>query len=215
MTPERKRIADKIIKLLALASSTTFAAEAASARKLAQEMMLANNIDAPTGETFECREYVPFAKGMRWEGMIASALGRLCNCAVFFVKEKLDAYTLVGSKLDLDILDYMLREVNRQRIAAWLEYKGGGGADKFNSFCYAFAKALNEKTDKLLSSNYDQHHDTIVLWYETNLLGRKSVGSTLEMGAAKSEAGIAAGTDASLHRGSLGQPQKLIGKRPK
>jgi Protein of unknown function (DUF2786) len=41
MTPERRRIADRIIKLLALANSTTFAGEAETARRMAQELIAA------------------------------------------------------------------------------------------------------------------------------------------------------------------------------
>jgi hypothetical protein len=149
MTPDQKRLADRILKLLALASSTTFAAEAETARRMADELMRTHNISLgpgkPAQSAIERRYYVPFAKGMRWEGIIACALADLCSCTIFFDSGTLAVYVLVGSIGNLDVLEYMLHEVNRQRIAAWLDYKGKGGADSFNKFCYGFAKAIENK----------------------------------------------------------------------
>jgi Protein of unknown function (DUF2786) len=214
MTPERKRIADKIIKLLALANSSTFAGEAETARRMAEELMQMHNVEPwikTAQDGIEMRKYVPFAKGMRWEGTIAGAVAQLCSCAVFFRIETLDLYVLVGTAGDLDMLDYMLREVNRQRIAAWLKYKGENGSDKFNKFCYGFAEALKDKINTI-AGDYKQRHETLVLWYEANVIHQKTSEHQLSMGAASSTAGIAAGDGTSLHRGALKTPQKLIGR---
>lgn len=74
-------------KLLALASSTTFAAEAQTARTMAAELMNKHNISLgpgkPSQDTIERRFYQPFAKGMRWEGIIVLALADLCSCTLF------------------------------------------------------------------------------------------------------------------------------------
>jgi hypothetical protein len=82
------------VKLLAVASSTTFATEAATARRLADELMAAHNINLgpgkPAGTSIEVRRYVPFAKGMRWEGLIATALADLAGCIVFYNSKALD-----------------------------------------------------------------------------------------------------------------------------
>jgi hypothetical protein len=149
MTPEQKHLADRIIKLLALANSTTFAAEAQSARAIADQLMRVHNINLgpgkPSQETIECHEYIPFAKKMRWEGIIAGALSDLCSCIIFFDDETLDSYDLVGTISNLDVCEYMLREINRQRIRAWLKYKGENGADSFQSILLWFRTSTQEE----------------------------------------------------------------------
>src|SRR5262245_15461362 len=212
VTPEQKRLADRIIKLLALANSTTFEAEAKTARSMAEELMRVHNVSIdpgkPAQDAMGVREYVPFAKGMRWEGIIAGALATLCSCEVFFDHRVLDHYTLVGVIGNLDVLDYMLREVNRQRIAAWLKYKGAAGEDSFNKFCYGFAQGLQGRIAEL---ELPSDRERLILWYETNVLHKPVLTHDLSSGRASSEAGLAAGEGASLHRGALGQPHKRIG----
>lgn len=130
----------------------------------------------------------------------------------FFYIKTLDRYELVGTIWNLDVLEYMLREVNRQRIAAWLKYKGNNGPDRFNQFCYGFAQALKDKIQSLIV--YEAvcaTHAKLTLWYETNIA--KVGGSfALSMGRASSDAGLAAGKNAALHRGALGQPLQRISK---
>jgi hypothetical protein len=58
--------------------------------------------------------------------MIAGALADVCACMIFFNSNTLAQHSLVGTIWNLDCLEYMLREVNRQRIAAWMKYKGEG-----------------------------------------------------------------------------------------
>jgi hypothetical protein len=216
MTPNQKQLADRILKLLALANSTTFAAEAQTARRLAEELMKAHNVDIKPGkpgqDAIEVRTYVPFAKGLRWEGIIVDTLADLCSCAMFFDKDKLDEYTLVGAVGNLDMLDYMVREVNRQRIAAWLKYKGSAGPDSFNKFCYGFAQALKDKIDAIVVYEVKKKQSAeLISWYEVNALGRSVRSAKLSSGPASSEAGMEAGKSASLHRGALGQSQRQVG----
>jgi hypothetical protein len=218
LSEDQKKIADKIIALLALASSTTFAAEAETARRLAEQLLQKHNImlgpGKPSQDTIEMRDYVPFAKGMRWEGIIAGALAKLCSCNIYFNAKLLDEYALVGTIWNLDCLEYMLHEVNRQRIRAWLKYKGENGADRFNQFCYGFAKALEAKIEQVVNRDaYLKNHAALKLWYEAKF-GKTST-LNLSMGAASSEAGLAAGKDASLHRGAVGAPHKQIGYQRK
>jgi hypothetical protein len=88
MTPEHRAIADKILKLLALANSTTFAGEADTARKMAEQLIAAHNIKLgpgkPSQDTIECRQFKPAFNGARWEAMIIGALARLCSCTDYF-----------------------------------------------------------------------------------------------------------------------------------
>jgi hypothetical protein len=215
MSPDTKRLADRVIKLLALANSTAFAAEAEAARAMAAELMRTHNISLgpgkPSQDTIEIRNYVPWAKGARWEGMIVAALDDLCLCACFFNGQTLDHYSLAGTIWNLDMLEYMLSEINRQRMRAWLDYKNHGGPDSFHKFCYGFAQALQEKIRKLtVAAAVNSNRDKLRLWYETNILGRKVESFSLASGRASSVAGVAAGGNASLHRGSLGHAQRQI-----
>lgn len=216
---EHKRLADRILKLLALASSTQFAAEAATAKRMADELMRTHNISLAPGkppqDTIEMRYYKPFAKGTMWEGIIVKALCHLTGCTYFFDAETLASYTLVGSIWNLDICEYMLAEVNRQRMRAWLDYKGRGGPDSFHKFCYGYAKALDGKIDRLTdATKIAATHAALKLWYEA-AAGIKVRGSdALNGGRASSQAGQAAGDKASLHRGQLGEKTRQIGYKP-
>jgi len=216
MTPDQKRLADRILKLLALANSTSFAAEAETARTMAADLMRAHNISLgpgkPSQDTIECREHVPYAKGAKWEGIIIFALTHLCSCTALWW-ESLDHYRLVGSIGNLDMLDYMLREVSRQRIAAWMDYKMRSQPDSFHKFCFGFARALSDKIETMVDrKQVSATNKRLLLWYETNVDRYNSNDSDPFSGRASSQAGMDAGENASLHRGSLGQPLKQIGR---
>jgi hypothetical protein len=208
MDASQKHLADRILKLLALAQSTTFAAEAETARRLAEELMKTHNVQVGKlgQDAIEHRIYIPFAKGMRWEGIIAGALGDLCSCQIFFTPDKLDNYSLVGTTGTLDMLEYMLHEVNRQRMAAWLKYNGSSGPDSFNKFCYGFAMALKAKIIRLVDyGRVVEEQKPLTLWYETNIIHKSTNSTNLSSGRASSDAGLEAGKNASLHRGAVGQ----------
>jgi hypothetical protein len=104
MNKEQQRIADRVLKLLALANSTHFEAEASTARNLAEQLITAHNIALGPGKSGQ-DTIVPFARGMRWEGMIAGALADVCACMIFFNSNTLARYTI----WNLDCLEHMLR----------------------------------------------------------------------------------------------------------
>jgi hypothetical protein len=220
MTPEQTHLADKIIKLLALASSTTFAEEAATAKAMADELMRKHNIELapasgkPSQDTIEIRHWEPFARGAKWEGIIANALCDFCSCVLLYT-DALDEFTLVRTIFNLDILEYMLREISIQRASAWMKYKGRHGEDNFWKFCYGFAQALKHKIAAITPVNSERPR--LLAWYEANVLmgGKLGCGKDLSVGRASSEAGLAAGRDASLHRGTMAQPYKQIAYKPK
>lgn len=236
MTPEQKRLADRILKLLALASSTTFAAEAASARALAAELMRAHNIapgvaGKPAQSDYAYRLHIPFGKGMRWELIITEALGMLCSCCVFFqdhiygdeaprrepsnnklIPVAAFGFKLVGTIGNLDMLEYMLAEVGRQRAAAWMNYKMQRKPDSFHKFCFGFARALMDRIRGLVDwETMRAEQARAKAWYEEHF--GKVTDVHLHHGRASSEAGMAAGAGASLTRGALAQPYKQIGHR--
>ena len=117
-----------------------------------------------------------------------------------------NSLSLVGTIVNLDMLEYMLHEVNQQRIAAWLKFKGSGGSDSFNKFCYGFAMALDKKVHQLVNGQrVNEEQKPLTLWYETNIIHKPTNGTNLSSGPASSNAGMEAGKNASLHRGTMGQ----------
>ncbi len=218
MDAGRQRLAERILKLLALAAGTTFEAEADSARRLAEQLMAKHKIDLGAGSkdrtAFACVNYVPFAKGAKWEFAIVDALADLCDCTFFFNRETLDGYNLVGTVADLEVLRYMLAELHRQRIAAWLDYKRSG-PDSFHKFCFAYALALAAKIENLVRAKraaLGEHQTELKLWYEAEILHKPVEDYHVAMGHASSEAGAQAGRGASLHRGEVGgtAPQRRL-----
>jgi len=215
--PERQKSADRILKLLALAGGTAFAAEAATARAMAEQLMTRHNIDLGEGSKGRTRisgeRYVPFAKGAKWEYIIVDALTDLCNCKFFFDDaETLARYCLVGTIADLEVLRYMLAEIHRQRIAAWLQYKRTG-PDSFHRFCYAFAQALASKISDIVDAGrdaLDAHQKKLKHWYEIEVLHGPVQGEHVELGRASSAAGLQAGRAASLNRGAVIQTVRRI-----
>src|SRR4029079_7072605 len=108
MNKEQQRIADRILKLLALANSTQFEAEASTARNLAEQWITAHNITLGPGKPSQ--DTIAIAKGMRWEGIIAGALADVCACMIFFNSNTLAQYSLVAAMCTWDCLEDMLRE---------------------------------------------------------------------------------------------------------
>jgi hypothetical protein len=227
---EKQKIAAKILKLIALADGTTFAAEAEAARRMAADLRAAYGIAAGAGASkdrtvIEVRKYTPFAKGARWEAIIAGALADLCGCAMFFGDVYRTDYrkpeggirlttnadlALVGAISDLDMLFFMLPELHRQRIVAWTDYRISG-SDSFHKFCYGFAKALNARISQLTEKWHESdQRKQLVAWFEA-YLGHKLKNADILGGRASSEAGTEAGRTASLHRGTLGgERQKML-----
>lgn len=218
MDAERKRLADRILKLLALASGTSFAAEADSARAMAAELMERHNIALGEGSKdrsrLACVPYRPFAKGAKWEYIIINALVDFCRCKFFYDKpDVLVDYSLVGTEADLEMLRYMLGEIHRQRITAWLDYKRDG-PDSFHRFCYGFAQALAAKIGAIIAASKGElreYQERLTIWYETEILHAPTVRRHIGFGDASSAAGLAAGGAASLNRGAVGQSARRIG----
>jgi hypothetical protein len=66
MNKEQQRIADRVLKLLALANSTQFEAEASTARNLAEQLIIAHNITLGPTSPAKTRSYhLPRACGGR------------------------------------------------------------------------------------------------------------------------------------------------------
>jgi hypothetical protein len=213
LNPDRKKLLDQLLKLLALSHSTTFAAEAATARAKAEELMRKHNLSLNEGSKdrtkFAIEQHSPWAKGAQWEYRIADTLGRLCGCEVYYLGDY-QLFNLVGTVADLEALRYMIDAVNQQRIRAWLEYKRTG-PDKLWSFSFSFAQALVEKVDSLLegATEIEAQRERARLWFESSHKINHNDDAIYGRGA--SAAGRAAGSNTSLHRGVIGRPASPAG----
>jgi hypothetical protein len=216
LNPERKKLLDRLLNLLALAEgskSSKYDGEAASARAKAEELMRKYNLSPNEGSkdrtVFATEEHSPWAKGAQWEYIIADALGELCGCEVYYMGDYL-LFDLVGTVADLEALRYMIDAVNQQRIRAWLEYKRTG-PDKLWSFSYSFARALEEKIHKLLegATAIKAQRERAKRWFEST--HKITHGASAIRGHGASEAGRSAGSNTSLHRGMVGRPTERLG----
>jgi hypothetical protein len=216
MDPERQKLIDKILKLLAVAGSTRFAEEAATARAMAEELRTKFNVDLTEGSKgrtrFEIEEHIPWAKGAQWEYIIAQALARLCGCEAYWQGEFI-LIRVAGTVADVEAWRYMIGEINNQRIKAWLEYKNSPqGSDNLWAFSFAYAKALAGKISTLLHGTpaIVEASRQAKLWFEAHneIFHEQLIG-----GPGTSEAGRDAGASASLIRGRVGERRAQIGYR--
>lgn len=201
---DRHYTADRILKLLDFASSTPFEKEAETARRLAGELTKKANI-GPLGSNLDCRRYIPFGRGTRWELAITSSLSELTSCMIT-VDSDLITYDLIGTVSNLDTLEYMLESVSQQRGQAWRRYKSRGGMDSFGSFCFGFAMALRQKIGTMVNMReVNKNGDMLQRWYEENIVHAKCIRSDyLKNMRATSIAGMNAGEAATLHHGLIG-----------
>lgn len=215
------KFVERVLKLLALASGTSFGAEAAAARAKAEELIAKHNIQLPSEKdrsAISRIRYSPHFKGAQWEFLLTEKVSRSCGCEFFFNKERFeashpdDAFSIVGTIADLEACQYLLAALNEQRIAAWLRAKREGKADSFYSFCFSFARAVEANLRKAVSSEVVARQKRALLWYEENFLRPETVDMGFR-GQGRSEAGREAGAAASLDRGKLGgsAPVRQIG----
>lgn len=225
MEADRQKLIDRILKLLALAEGSSFEGEAANARRMADELLARHNVDiraegkqARDEYTFE--RYEPWGKTWMWEWIIASAVAELCGCCPFYRGKHPSAddpsaqyvgFTFAGQVANVEVCLYLLASVHRQRTNAWVKYRGEGGRDSFGKFCFAFARALESKIARITTAAIRAESDKAQAWFKAH---HKVVeGESLTAGKGTSDAGAAAGTGASLHRGEVGGggAQKRLG----
>jgi hypothetical protein len=223
MDAQRQKLIDRILKLLALAGGTNYAAEAATARQMAADLMARHNIDSlaqkPARTGFAIEAYTPHFAGMKWEYVLAEAAARLTGCEIYFSTD-LAHYTFAGTVADLEACLYILTKLHEQRIAAWLAHKSKGSADRFHQFCFGYAKGVDARVTALLAEMRasvgkdavlpPDKRAQIALWYEAQFgVTHHDLGLH---GKPQSDAGFAAGGSASFHRGEFGQnpaPRRL------
>jgi hypothetical protein len=155
MTPDRKKILDRLTKILALAESTAFSAEAETARRMAEALMAEHGMSAANVEDaeFERRE-VPsyFDTDVQWDRIFKWAIGELNFMLMLANRDnsKVKAFVYVGRPLDIDAALYMTGELIRQRGRAFIDYKAQGGEDGKAKFFFGYAKGLEARVEDIL-----------------------------------------------------------------
>jgi hypothetical protein len=214
MDSGRERTLDRILKLLAVAGSTTFTAEAETARRLAQELMDKHNlsvdaVEISTGRSaFAIEKYTPHFKGMLWEWRLAEAAATLCGCKTYWHGDY-ESFSFAGTVTNLEGCMYILAKLHEQRIGEWLKYKRKNGADSFGKFCYGYAEGVVNRVTQLT-----QPMAQIVAarriadeWYTSY---HKVTVHVRNWGRATSGAGANAGAGASFHRGEVGARRERL-----
>jgi hypothetical protein len=212
--PDRAGLIERIMKLLAVAAGTSFAAEATTARALAAELMAKHNIDSVDSpkdrSVMIVEDYTPFMPDAMWEFILVDAVTDLCGCAMFWKgdKEHFKLFHVVGLTPDVEAAIYILAKLNQQRMRHWIEYKRSG-PDGFGKFCFGFARGVEGKIKEILRSApaIAKNSETASLWYHAqHEVKEHNVG----FGRASSSAGLGAGESSSFYRGEVGRPQKLL-----
>ena len=209
MDADRTRLADRILKLLALAAGTTFEAEAATARRMADELMAKHNLEPGSGAkdraAWLIENYTPHFKRMRWEFILFDAACQLCGCKSYWYGD-FELFTAIGTAANVEACIYIVRKLHEQRMRDWLAYKPTG-ADSFHQFCYAYAMGLEGRVLVMIKPMpaLRQEREAAKLWYEASHSIKKT---ELHLGKPTSGAGLEAGKSASLHRGEMGGPQR-------
>ena len=203
---------DRILKILALANSTTFDGEAAAARAMAEALIAKHNIslseievEANPRNKIVVVEYTPFSTTAMWEQIIAHAVGDLCGCGTYYMhapgSEEYTTFEFAGLVPNTEACLYILKEVHRQRKDAWFKYRAEGGPDSFGKFCFGFARGLEGKIRRLVTKSQIDERELAKLWFAQ----RNTVHTADPItGRASSGAGLGAGGTASLHRGTSG-----------
>jgi hypothetical protein len=230
---QRKKILDRLAKIMALADGTEFAGEAENARKMAEALMAEHGVGAEdvADIEFELRKvpsYYDF--DAQWDRILKWAIAELNNCLpLMYTKpgddEKVTHFGYVGRPIDIDAALYMTDELIRQRGRAFMAYAARGGQDGKAKFFFGYAKGLRARVDDIrlkaetsMAARGKSHlgpraiHEREDAWLKRNHGGANPIGTFGGMG---SGAGYDAGSGASFTRGRVDAPQGRLtyGKR--
>jgi hypothetical protein len=209
---ERQQLIDRILKLLALAEGTSFDAEAATARGMAEKLIAKHNISLADSDKDQ-QEYIlvpykPWSATSLWERIIATEITHLCACDITWKGDENvgHMYRFIGTRANTEAALYIASQISIQRQRAWQKYKMSGGTDSFGKFCFSFARGLEVKINQLMGREQIAEIKRIRLWFEA----RESVHTTEPIrGQGSSSAGKEAGSSASIYRGQASSPTPI------
>jgi hypothetical protein len=238
LSPERKKLLDRIAALLAVAESTTFDAEAETARALAMRLMAEHNIRqgeaaAAGRDAFEYRRIEAFfLYDVWWDRIIKFSLAKLNNCfpsmsaTAKIGKDgkvsgggRVTHFNYCGRSSDLDAFEYMYGIVLRQRTKAWNDYAARGGGETKGQWLYGYARGLEDKIDKILDELNDRMRGQgnnqlapLSLYEQAKLWHIEHIGplgKSLSDPGGGARDGYSAGGNVNLYRGEVGQTRRV------
>lgn len=132
LSNDRKKLIDKVVKLLALADSTNHSEEADTARRMAADLMAKHNIkltEAEIRDEIERQKRTQSVKSMqKFDIDLIWAITKFNGVSAVFkdgVKfhEKKSSFDFIGTPQDIEAADYMIDIVKQQRKQSYEVYK--------------------------------------------------------------------------------------------
>jgi Protein of unknown function (DUF2786) len=159
MSVDLKKVLDAVTKILALADSTNYEAEAVTARAKAAELIARYDITADNIkdlEEFRCETEFRTGGVPSHEFSLLGALGKFCGVLVMSTPRQHGGrnYEFFGKPHDLEALRYLRDVVFAQRDRAWMEYLAANPhqARKSVNWKNSFADGVTAKIDELMQA---------------------------------------------------------------
>ena len=225
MHPERKRLIEKVAKLLAMAESTTHEAEAATARALASKLMAEHDLTMESltaDEEFVTEDEDTGAQvKTQFRTVLHRAIARINGVTIIFQPacpgRPKAIHKLVGKRSNITCYKYMLDLVIAQRTVAWKAYRVAHDirnsevqrtALEYKLYHNGFAIGVDSKVRELMAAGNAERQSSNALvpvaswkqaqdWYAADHDVRFSKPKPMGYNGE----GFRAGQSVSLHRG--------------
>lgn len=158
----RKKVIDQVLKLLALAESSTHAGEVSAARQKAEELLLRHEIalgelNAQEDEFASSEQDSGYASAGKFRIRLADMVARFNGIYMVYRQEKTTRYILYGRRSDVAHTVYMYgilveqMQRARRRAANDLRQRCGRGMSsaESNGFCAGFCNGVQDKLTSL------------------------------------------------------------------
>ena len=215
---DKKKIMDKVIKLLTLADGTNHTPEADSARAMAADLMAKYEIEAIEQKLgyFEEREVLTRKKPIKYDSTLIQVVTTF-NGVGYIIKETRDRgeNVFVGFKPDIIGARYMINILMDQRLTSWKahlkvyreEWDASPREKEKVAWMMGFAFGVRDKMEELTAMKEDkiQEYGLVPVDNRENALNeyRKNNNTTQSKSRpiGYSEAGRKAGKAAHIHKG--------------
>ena len=223
LTDSRKKLVDRITKLLAQADSTQYTEEAETARRLAAELMAKHNIAHADVTAEEDYQIVTEDSGRQSKAKhdvaLLNVIASINGVAMLTVGNT--KYRFVGKQSDIDAFNYMRGLVINQRNAAWRHYyqtrwDKHPGATELNKWKLGFAYGVAALIHSMVKSSEQGHQSWGLVpvdpakqaldWYKQDHTTR----SAQPRASQYSSAGYSAGQNVQLNKGVAQQSGKQL-----
>lgn len=154
----RKKVIDQVLKLLALAESSTHAGEVNAARQKAEGLLLRHEIalgelNAPEEEFASSEVDSGYVSAGKYRIRLADMVARFNGIYMVYRQEKTTRYVLYGRHADISHTIYMYgilveqMQRARRRAASELRQRSGRamGSAENNGFCAGFCNGVQDK----------------------------------------------------------------------